>query len=351
MKSFFIENKEIGETSKVYFIADIGASHDGDIERAKKLISLAKESGADAVKFQHFSAKTFVSDQGFSSLTNSSHQSKWKKSVYEVYQDASIPLQWTRHLKDHSDNIGITFFSSPYGIEMIDHLEPYVSVWKVGSGDINYHKQLHKLGQTGKPILLATGASTLQEVVEAANICKEYTDKIVLMQCNTNYTGQDSNFDHINLNVLKQYREMFPDVILGLSDHTFGHETVLGSIALGARVIEKHFTDDNNREGPDHPFSMNPVTWKNMVQSSVILQRSLGSTEKKVCPNEEQTVVLQRRSYVSNRNIKAGDKITENDFSPKRPCPPNSVDINQNIENVVIKKDILIGESLTYEHI
>jgi sialic acid synthase SpsE len=351
MKSFFIENKRIGENSKSYFIADIGASHDGEIERAKKLILLAKESGADAVKFQHFSAKNFVSDSGFRKLENPSHQSEWKKSVYEIYQDASIPLQWTKNLKEYSDSIDITFFSSPYGIKMIEHLDPYISVWKVGSGDINYHKQLHNLGQTGKPILLASGASTLKEVVEAVNICKGYTDKIVLMQCNTNYTGQDSNYDHINLNVLKQYGEMFPDIILGLSDHTNGHETVLGAVALGATVIEKHFTDDRNRTGPDHPFSMDPESWSAMVKSTRILERTLGSPSKKVCDNETETIVLQRRAYTSNKDLKKGDIISCDDFSLMRPCPPGSLDINYDISNLCLRKGIKRGSHLTYEHV
>ena len=351
MTSFYLENDLIGPNEPVYFIADIGASHDGDLDRAKLLIKLAHESGANAVKFQHFSAENFVSDEGFSSLSSSSHQNKWKKSVYEVYKDASIPLEWTRELKSYSEEIGITFFSSPYGIEMIDHLDQYVSVWKVGSGDINYRKQLHKLGQTRKPIMLATGASTMEEIEKAVNVCKQYTDRIVLMQCNTNYTGKDENFDHINLNVLKTFTKKFPDVILGLSDHTFGHETVLGAIALGARVVEKHFTDDNNREGPDHPFSMNPETWKKMVDSSRILQRSLGTTEKSVCDNELETVVLQRRSYVCNRDMNPGEVIVESDFSLKRPCPANSVDINKNIEGTVLKKKISKGSTLSHDHI
>ena len=350
MSQFFVDNNRIGNSSEVYFIADIGASHDGCIDRAKKLITLAKEAGANAVKFQHFSAEKFVSDKGFRALGNTSHQSKWDKSVYEVYESASIPLIWTKELKQHSSKVGITFFSSPYGIDMIRHLDPHVSVWKVGSGDINYHKQLHELGKTGKPIMLATGASTILEVSQAYDICKVYTDKIVLMQCNTNYTGLDSNFDHINLNVLKTYSKLYPDCILGLSDHTFGHETVLGAVALGAKVIEKHFTDDNTRPGPDHPFSMNPETWSDMVKSSRILERSLGSTEKRVCENEKETVVLQRRSYRAETNLKAGQVINEGHFSTKRPCPQDSFSITKDIIGKRIASDITKGDYLRDEH-
>ena len=127
------------------------------------------------------------------------------------------------------------------------------------------------------------------------------------MQCNTNYTGSIENFKYINLNVLKTYASLFPDTILGLSDHTPGHETVLGAVALGARAIEKHFTDDTSRPGPDHPFSMDPKTWKSMVDSTRILESSLGSSIKKVEENEQETIILQRRAMRLIKPIKSGE--------------------------------------------
>ena len=231
------------------------------------------------------------------------------------------------------------FFLFPYGADMVEHLNPHVPAWKIGSGDLNYHRQLEMVAKTGKPVMIATGACTLQEVCDAVLKIQEDNDKIVLMQCNTNYTGDDANFDHINLNVLKTYERLFPDVILGLSDHTHGHETVLGAVTLGARVIEKHFTDDNSRKGPDHPFSMNPKTWLSMVESTRRLERSLGSSTKKVCKNETQTVILQRRSLFCEKDIGAGGVLKSEYFSAKRPCPENSVDINANLDGVVLRQE------------
>ena len=157
-----------------------------------------------------------------------------------------------------------------------------------------------------KPILIATGASSIADVILTIDFVEKYNKDLVLMQCNTNYTAKPENYKHIHLNVLKSYAQMFPNAILGLSDHTFGHSTVLGAIALGAKVIEKHFTDDNKREGPDHKFSMNPKTWKEMIDRSRELEFSLGGCIKKVEENEKETFVLQRRCLRAAKTLKEG---------------------------------------------
>lgn len=337
--------------NKTYFIADIAANHDGDLERAKKLCLLAKQAGANAAKFQHFKAQTIVSDKGFKDLgSQQSHQSKWKKSVFEVYNDASVPLDWTPELKLYCDKIGIDFFTTPYDIEYVDYLDDFVSCYKIGSGDITWHKMLHKVASKGKPVIIASGASTIQEVVDAVNILKLYDIKICLMQCNTNYTVNDSNFKHINLNVLKTYKTLFPDIDLGLSDHTPGDITVLGALPLGISMVEKHFTDDNNREGPDHPFSMNPKTWLEMVNRTRLLELSLGSSVKKVEENEFETVILQRRSIRVNKSLTVGHKITDKDIIEVRPCPIDAIAPNQNVVGKILKVDINKYDYLKYEH-
>ena len=160
-------------------------------------------------------------------------------------------------------------------------------------------------------------------------VAVQHTEEIVLMQCNTNYTASLENFSHIALNVLKTYAEFYPDVLLGLSDHTPGHSTVLGSIALGARVIEKHFTDDVDRTGPDHKFSMDPVSWRNMVERARELELALGPTEKRVMENEAETVVLQRRAVRAKHAISAGSTITKDMLTCLRPCPVDGIPPNQ----------------------
>ena len=344
-----INNNIISHDSQVYFIADIAANHDGDRERAKHLILLAKKAGADAVKFQHHDVNKYVSDFGFKKLGQKfSHQSKWDKTIFEVYKDAEVPMGWTEILKNYCDEIGVDFFSTPYDLDMVDHLDPYVPAYKIGSGDIVWDAMIEKIASKNKPVLVATGAANLEEVVHAHKLLVKLNPQIILMQCNTNYTGSIENFKYINLNVLKTYSTLFPDTILGLSDHTSGHETVLGAVALGVKAIEKHFTDDTTRQGPDHPFSMDPIAWKAMVDSTRLLEASMGSVVKKIEDNEKETVVLQRRAVRATRKIHKGEKLERNMIEFQRPCPRGAMKPNEFATNIgkTLKSDFLEGECL-----
>jgi N-acetylneuraminate synthase len=316
----------IGKDHPTYFIADISANHDGDLERAIMLIRLAAEYGANAAKFQNFRAPEIVSDYGFRSMQGQvSHQSSWEKSVFEVYQDASIPFEWTPILKEECDKAGIDYFSSPYDFEAIDMLDQYVPAYKIGSGEITWLEALERMAKLGKPVILATGASDIGDVQRAVHTILAINHQLVLMQCNTNYTASLENFDHIHLRVLETYRTMFPDLILGLSDHTFGPTTVLGAVALGARVIEKHFTDDNDRIGPDHPFSMTPTTWRDMVDRTRELERALGSADKHVADNENETVTIQRRCLRAGQDITKGEILSREMIAVLRPAAAGAI--------------------------
>jgi len=321
-----IQGQCIGNDFPTYFIADIAANHDGDLERAKSLIWLAKEAGADAAKFQHFKAESIVSDVGFKSLGGQqSHQANWKKSVVEVYRDASVSTAWTETLKATCDKVGITFFTSPYDFDLVDHINPFVPAYKIGSGDITWIEMVEHIASKQKPYILATGASSTEDVVRAVHAALAINPQIALMQCNTNYTGSLENMRYIHLNVLKTYRSMYPDMILGLSDHTPGHATVLGAVSLGARMIEKHFTDDMQRIGPDHKFSMDPKSWRDMVDRTRELEAALGTGLKRVEDNELQTVVLQRRAVRLARDLPAGHLLTRDDLTVLRPAPPGAL--------------------------
>ena len=344
-------NKTVGPDQPTYFVADISANHDGELERAKVLIRQSADAGADAAKFQHFRASKIVSDRGFKSLGQQlSHQSRWRKSVAEVYKDATIPWEWTETLKRECAACGIDFFSSPYDLEAVDMLDRYVEMFKIGSGDITWPEMLRKAASKGKPVLLATGASDIGDVTRAVDQILEVNAELVLMQCNTNYTGSLDNFKHIHLRVLESYAVMFPEVVLGLSDHTPGHATVLGAVALGARVIEKHFTDDNRREGPDHPFSMNPKSWREMVDRTRELEQALGSGAKRVADNERETVVVQRRCLRAARDLRGGSRLTVDMLEPLRPAPENSVK-PYDLEIVIgrtLRRDVAFGEALRW---
>jgi sialic acid synthase SpsE len=349
-----IDGKKIGEHYPTYFIADIAANHDGDLERAKELIYLAKESGADAAKFQHFKADTIVSHIGFQSLgAQQSHQASWNKSVVDVYKEATVSTDWTSTLKETCDKAGITFFTSPYDFDLVDHIDPYVPAFKIGSGDITWIEIIKKIASKQKPFILASGASTLNDVVRAVDAAISINSQIVLMQCNTNYTGELENLKYVNLNVLNTYRAMFPDMLLGLSDHTPGHATVLGAVALGARMIEKHFTDDVNRIGPDHKFSMDPISWKEMVIRTRELEAALGTGLKRIEENELQTVVLQRRSVRLVRDLPCGYILRRSDLTLLRPAPMDAL-LPYELEFAIGKKlrtNMHKGAHLTHSNI
>ena len=316
----------IGENHPTYFIADISANHDGDLERAKMLIRLAKVAGADAAKFQNFRAAKIVSDYGFTAMKGQvSHQANWKKSVFQVYSDASIPFDWTPVLKEECDKVGIDYFSSPYDFEAVDYLDPFVPAHKIGSGDVDWLEMLEYIARKGKPVIVSSGAADIGDVQHAVHTLLAINPQVVLLQCNTNYTASPVNFDHINLRVLNTYHTMFPQVVLGLSDHTHGHATVLGAVALGARVIEKHFTDDTTRTGPDHPFSMTPATWREMVDRTRELEKALGSADKSISANEKDTSIVQRRCVRAARDIKAGELITREMLDVLRPATPGAI--------------------------
>ncbi|TBX66354.1 N-acetylneuraminate synthase [Flavobacterium silvisoli] len=354
MKKIKFGNRVIGPGEPLYFIADIGANHDGSLDKAYRLIELAKEAGADAAKFQNFQAAKIVSRVGFENLgTQLSHQSKWKKSVYEVYEDASISLDWTPLLKKKCDEVGIDFFTSPYDFQSVDAVDTYVDLYKIGSGDITWIEIIEHIAKKNKPVLIATGASEMEDVERAMTALEALTDDIVLMQCNTNYTLDKDKYKYVNLNVLKDFAQRYPNAVLGLSDHTLGHATVLGAVALGAVVIEKHFTDSNEHEGPDHKFAMNPKTWREMVDNANEVYYALGDGIKRIEENEKTSLIVQRRSLRATVDLPVGKIIEKQDLEALRPIPSDGFSPYQ-IDELIGKKltqPLGKGEHITKNHI
>jgi sialic acid synthase SpsE len=349
-----IQGKKIGQDYPTYFIADIAANHDGDLERAKDLIFLAAEAGADAAKFQHFKAETIVSDIGFREMNGQqSHQASWKKSVFEVYRDASVCLDWTETLRETCNKANITFFTSPYSTDIVDFVDPYVPAYKIGSGDVTWIELIQHVAAKQKPYIMATGASTMDDVLRAVQAALEINPMLCLMQCNTNYTASLENFKFIQLNVLKTYRNMFPNMVLGLSDHTPGLATALGAVSLGARMIEKHFTDDTERNGPDHKFSMDPVSWLDMVLRTRELENALGCGIKRIEENEKETVVLQRRAIRAATNLTVGTLLTREHLTILRPCPADGLSpyLLNDLIGRQIRHDIKEGEHLRWANV
>ena len=242
--------------------------------------------------------------------------------------------------------------TSPYDLNYVDTVNKYICAYKIGSGDISWVEILDKIASKKKPVILATGASSITDVKRAVKTLLKKNKKLVLMQCNTNYTASLENFNYLNLNVLNTYKKMFKHkVIYGLSDHTHGYTSVLASVVLGARVIEKHFTDNNYRDGPDHKFSMNPKTWKDMVDETRKLEKSFGDGIKKVEKNEKQTFFAQRRCIRAKIDIKRGIKISKKMLICLRPINKGAIepfDIKKVI-NKKAKKYIKKGEAICWE--
>ena len=357
-----INKSNIGSDLPVYFIADIASNHCGDLVKAKELVHACAEAGANAVKMQNFTAATIVSDYGFKSLSGiNSHQSKWTQSVYNSYDAASIPLDWTFELRNLCDSLGVDYFTSPYSLELTRAVATHVSAFKVGSGDITWHENLKLMASFGLPVLLATGASNLAEIQMAMDVLLASTNQIILMQCNTDYTAslheteteRRARFKNINLRVLETYTKYWPEIPVGLSDHTHGSLTVLAAVGLfGCSVVEKHFTLDNSLEGQDHSFSMTPTAWRQMVDSTATLKKEIdgkdtfperlkkiravtedsehlllviGDGVKKLEENEKSTVIVQRRAVRSSRQLSKGIMLTRDDLCVLRPCPADAL--------------------------
>ncbi len=380
-----IHNRQIGPDQPVYFIADLAANHGGSLAKAKELIHACAESGVDAIKMQNFAAESIVSDYGFRNLHGvQTHQNKWQQSVFESYKAASIPLDWTLELGDLAHKLQLHYMTSPYSLDFVRAVAPYVDALKLGSGDITWLEEISEMCRFNKPVLIATGASTLNEVNAAMAAALTLTSQLVLMQCNTEYTANIHDtreqrlqrFQHINLRVLETYSSRWPGIALGLSDHTHGAMTVLGAVGLfDCCVIEKHFTLDNTLQGQDHAFSMTPTAWSRMVEDVSALKReiytkidwenrvrlveavvddpeamklAIGDGVKRLEGNEQNTVIVQRRAVRASRDLKSGHRLEMNDLAVLRPCPIDALPPYRISEvlNHTLKRNVLAGDCI-----
>lgn len=347
-KEIKIGNKCIGENYPAYFIAEIGANFDGDLNKAKRLIDAAKESGADCAKFQTFSTQRIVSEGGFSLMQLKGVHGSWGRTVSEVFKDAEFPIAWHQEIADYCKSIDIDFSTSPYFKEAVDLcIDLNVPFIKIGSGEITWLEMLDYIARKGKPIMLATGDATMSEIDEAVRTIEAAGNRdLVLMQCITNYP---SKIESANVNVLKTYQSAF-EILTGYSDHAPGHVVALASVVIGGRVIEKHFTLNKKDKGPDHPHSMEPHDFRFMVDSIREVERAMGSSRKEVVAEEGETVYVQRRCLYAKQNIKKGHIMTVEDIDVLRPAlgiPPKFKPI---IIGKECKNNIAKGQPLFWDN-
>lgn len=347
-REFKLGDRLVGENHPTYFIAEIGGNFDGSIDKAKRLIDAAKESGADCAKFQTFITPRIVSEGGFSRMQLKGVHGSWGRSVSDVFRDVEFPLAWHDEINDYCHKVGIDFSTSPYFREAVDKcVELNVPFIKIGSGEITWLEQLDYIARTQLPIMLATGDATMSEIDEAVRTIEATGNrKLVLMQCITNYP---SKIDSANVNVLKSYQSCF-ETLTGYSDHSAGHVVALAATVLGSRVIEKHFTLDRRDKGPDHPHSMEPKEFRFMVDSVREVERAMGSSRKVVVEEEGETLFVQRRCLYAKRDLKKGQVVTEDDIEVLRPALGIPPKYRKVIIGRICRTDVSAGQPLFWEN-
>jgi sialic acid synthase SpsE len=348
-KEIAFNNRIVGNGHPAYFVAEIGANFDNSLDKAKKLCDAAKEAGADCAKFQSFISEKIVAPKGFEKMNLKGVHGTWGRPVNEVFKDAEFPRDWHHIVKEHCDNIGIHFSTSPYDFEAVDLcMELDLPFIKIGSGEITWLEMIEKIASTKKPIVLATGDATLSEIDDAIRTIESTGNKnLILLQCITNYP---SMIESANINVLKTYQSAF-DVLTGYSDHSFGDVVILGSIALGGVFVEKHFTLNKADKGPDHPHSMNVSEFKLMVERVRSLEKAMGSSKKFVVEEEFETVTVQRRGLYAAKDIPAGKVIESSDIVELRPALGILPKFKKNIVGRTLKTNIDAGQPIFWENL
>lgn len=302
--------------SKVFIIAEAGVNHNGDINIAKKLVNEAVMAGADAVKFQTFKAENLVCKNA-KKADYQMETTDGEESQYDMLKKLELTDEMHRELIDYCKEKGIQFLSTPFDIDSLHYLvECGIEIIKIPSGEITNYPYLREVGRTGRPVILSSGMSRLDEVEEAINVLREYgSDKITVLHCNTEYP---TPYTDVNLKAMQTIKDKL-GVDVGYSDHTPGIEVAVAATALGASVIEKHFTLDKNMEGPDHKASLEPQELCEIVRQIRNITASLGNGEKVPSVSEQKNVDIVRKSIVAKTYIKQGDIFTEDNLTTKRP--------------------------------
>jgi pseudaminic acid synthase len=349
IKSIKIGDKIVKDDSDVFVIAELSANHNQNFEVAVETIKAVKDSGADAIKIQTYTADTMTID-----CSNDHFQRTdglWKgKNLYQIYKEAFTPWEWQPRLKEIAENLGLIFFSSPFDRTAVDFLEKMdVPAYKIASPEITDIPLIEYTASKGKPMIISTGIASLADIELAVNTCKKTgNSQIAILKCTTAYPAP---YAEMNLRTIADMRKTL-NLPIGLSDHTLGDAVAIGAIGTGAILIEKHFILDRSLGGPDAPFSMEPKEFKQMVASIRIVSQALG----KVVYDDDEIAQRKKRSARSLfvvENIKCGELFTEQNVRSIRPGnglhPKHYFDILGKVANSHIEKGTplnfnLIGE-------
>jgi sialic acid synthase SpsE len=313
-----IGGRPVGTGHPAYVIAEAGSNHNRDLPTAKRLIEVAAEAGADAVKFQTYTAEGLYSRYTPTmSYLEDSELLQQKESVWELIKRVEIPWEWHDELSAHAASYRIDFLSTPFQEEAVDLLEKLdVPAYKIASYEVNHLPLIEKCAATGKPLLISTGMASLGDIERALDTANAAgADQVAVMHCAINYPPE---FADLNLHAIGTLASAF-GVPIGWSDHTMGHTADVVAIALGATVIEKHYTLSRDQDGPDHPFALEPDELTAMVTAIREAEAALGSSIKRVTQAEAEMYRLGRRSLVAARSIAADTVLVREDIAVKRP--------------------------------
>lgn len=309
---------EITADQKPFIIAEMSGNHNQSLERAKEIIKAAADCGADAVKLQTYTADTMTIDHRGGLFDIIDTKSLWHgRNLYELYQEAHTPWAWHKPLFDYARELGILCFSTPFDETAVDFLETLnVPFYKIASFENTDHPLLKKVASTGKPVIMSTGIANLTDIIESVQVLKQNGCKdLVLLKCTSTYPSTPENTNLLTIPVLQ---EIFSDCLVGLSDHTMGLGAAVASVALGVRVIEKHFTLNRAEGGVDSAFSLEPLEMKSLVIESERAFLSLGRVQLDMQLAEKSSKQFKRSIYVV-KDIKAGEKFTADNIKIIRP--------------------------------
>jgi len=304
-----IAGRRIGATHPPLVVAEIGINHEGDVRKARRMIDDAASGGCECVKFQ-----THVVDDEM--VPNGVIPGNAAESIWDIMSRCALSEEEERALKLHAESRGLIFLSTPFSRAAADRLERLgVGAYKIGSGECNNYPLVEHIARFGKPVILSTGMNNLESIGKAAAILRRHAVPFALLHCTSMYPTPSSA---VRLGALAQLAESFPDAVIGLSDHSLSIYPCLGAVALGASILERHFTSDKTWPGPDIPISMNPAELRELIEGSRTIHEALGGS-REVLPGEAATIRFAYASVVATRDIAGGETFTEENIWVKRP--------------------------------
>ena len=330
-----------------FFVAEISANHQGKLSKAHKLVEAASEAGADAVKFQTYTADTMTLDlEKFKISTD--HKLWGNRKLYDLYDEAHTPWDWHSELFDHASELGLVPFSTPFDISAVKFLEKLnCPIYKIASLETGDLELIEAVAKTGKPCFLSTGATNFNEVEEAVDcFLSTGNNELTLLVCTSSYPATPSDAHVSRINLLKKEFNLN----IGLSDHTLGIGASLAAIALGATVVEKHLTIDRNEGGLDSQFSMEPAEFKFMVEQGKIARLSLGNPEWNFLESEKESRKLRRSLYIV-RDVLKGEIITKDNVRAIRPGEGSNPKILRTIIGKKFNRNLELGTPMDIEFV